>query len=76
MISLRQKLYQMFILGLEGESLYNNPNLIKALQEGLGGVIFFTQNIKTKQQFKTLLNEIKNHSKIHLSTALINLKKA
>lgn len=49
----------MFILGLEGEKLINNPNLINALHHGLGGVIFFTQNIQTIEQFKNLITEIK-----------------
>lgn len=59
MIGLRKKLYQMFILGLEGDNLNANPNLKHALSEGLGGVIFFTQNIKTKEQIKHLINNIK-----------------
>lgn len=54
----------MFILGLEGCSLEKNPNLINALKEGLGGVIFFTQNIKTIPQFKSLINDIKEEAKI------------
>jgi beta-N-acetylhexosaminidase len=58
-IDLKTKLYQMFVLGLEGENLSDNPNLVDALQEGLGGVIFFTQNIKTSEQFKKLVQDIK-----------------
>jgi len=54
----------MFILGLEGENLSDNPNLINALENNLGGVIFFTQNIKTKEQFKTLIKDIKSKAKI------------
>lgn len=61
-IDIREKLYQMFILGLEGENLSDNPNLINALHKGLGGVIFFTQNIKTTAQFKNLVKDIKNES--------------
>lgn len=60
--SIKNKLYQMFILGLEGEDLRDNPNLIKALHQGLGGVIFFTQNIKTKDQFKNLVKNIKKEA--------------
>lgn len=52
----------MFILGLEGEKLSDNPNLINALHEGLGGVIFFTQNIKTTEQLKNLVKDIKNET--------------
>lgn len=54
----------MFILGLEGEELKNNPNLEKALKDGLGGVIFFTKNIKTPTQIKNLTTDIKNKSEI------------
>lgn len=53
----------MFVLGLEGGNLSDNPNLINALHSGLGGVIFFTQNIKTTEQFKKLVQDIKNESK-------------
>lgn len=60
---IRDKIYQMFILGLEGENLSSNPNLVNALENNLGGVIFFTQNIKTKEQFKSLISDIKFHSK-------------
>jgi beta-N-acetylhexosaminidase len=63
-LTIKNKIYQMFILGLEGEELNNNPDLINALYQGLGGVIFFTQNIKTKTQFKNLIKEIKNKSLI------------
>ena len=54
----------MFILGLEGENLQDNPNLVNALHNGLGGVIFFTQNIKTTEQFKKLVEDIKKEAKI------------
>lgn len=57
---IKNKIYQMFILGLEGISLENNKNLSSALKSGLGGVIFFTQNIKTSNQFKTLIDDIKS----------------
>lgn len=62
--NLRQKLYQMFILGLDGTELNTNPNLVSALQNGLGGVIFFTQNIQTTEQFKKLISDIKSKSQI------------
>lgn len=59
---IKNKLYQMFILGLEGENLDENPNLTNALSQNLGGVIFFTQNIKTSKQFKFLIEDIKEKS--------------
>lgn len=54
----------MFILGLEGDDLNANPNLVNALNAGLGGVIFFTQNIKNVSQFKKLIIDIKSKSEI------------
>lgn len=53
-MNLRQKLYQMFILGLDGGGYK------KALAEGLGGVIFFTKDIQSSMQFKSLTEEIKS----------------
>lgn len=58
MTELKEKLYQMFILGLEGNGYK------QALEQGLGGVIFFTKDIQTKTQFQDLINEIKSESKI------------
>lgn len=62
--NIKEKLYQMFILGLEGENLSDNSNLKTALKNGLGGVIFFTRNIKTENRFKVLINEIKKEALI------------
>ena len=58
MPDLKTKLYQMFILGTEGE------NYTHALENGLGGIIFFTKDIQTKEQFKTLIKNIKKNSTI------------
>ena len=57
-MDLKTKLYQMFILGLNGEEYKN------ALNKGLGGIIFFTNDIESKNQFKTLIKEIKSESLI------------
>ncbi len=57
-MDIREKLYQMFILGLEGGGYK------KALTEGLGGVIFFTKDIQTAGQFREATSEIKNIAKI------------
>ena len=46
-------IYQMFILG-------TGDALDFALAKGLGGVIFFTKDIQTKEQFKNLIKEIKS----------------
>lgn len=48
--------YQMFILGCE--------NYDFALQKGLGGVIFFTKDIQTQEQFRDLISDIKSKSLI------------
>lgn len=58
MDDLKTKFYQMFILGLDG------GNYKTALKNGLGGVIFFTKDIETKNQFKDLINKIKSYSVI------------
>lgn len=49
--------YQMFILGT-GEALD------EALKKGLGGVIFFTKDIQSREQFKSLVRDIKSKSLI------------
>lgn len=56
MIDLKTKLYQMFILGLEG------GGYIDALKNGLGGIIFFTNDIYSENQFRELIKKIKSDS--------------
>ena len=56
-MELKDKLYQMFILGTEGNGYQ------KALENNLGGIIFFTKDIQSKDQFCNLINEIKKISK-------------
>ena len=58
MVDLKEKLYQMFILGTEG------GNLDEALKNGIGGVIFFTKDIQSDEQFKNLITDIKQKCKI------------
>ncbi len=53
-MDLRKKLYQMFILGTEGGGYK------KALENNLGGIIFFTQDIQNTEQFKDLVQECNN----------------
>lgn len=57
MQNLKAKLYQMFILGT-GEFCES------ALKNGLGGVIFFTKDIQTAEQFKNLTAGMKSYAKI------------
>ena len=55
-MNLREKLYQMFILGTSGDGYKN------ALKNNLGGVIFFTPDIQNENQFRNFIKEIKQHS--------------
>ena len=52
-MNLKQKLYQMFILGCDGDGYK------QALKEGLGGIIFFTKDIQTPEQFCELIKKIR-----------------
>lgn len=58
MVDLKEKLYQMFIFGIDGGSLD------LALSNGAGGVIFFTKDIQSVEQFKSLTCNIKQKCKI------------
>lgn len=68
--TIKEKLYQMFFLGLSGTDLHSNPNFVNALKNNLGGVIFFTQNILESNQFINLINEIKD---ISLTTPFLSI---
>lgn len=57
-MDIREKLYQMFILGLDGNGYK------EALTKGLGGIIFFTKDIQTPEQFKNICAKITSQSKI------------
>ncbi len=63
MISIREKITKMFITGLDGDGLSLNKNLETLLNDGLGGVIFFTDNIKSVERFKKLIGDIKKYAK-------------
>ena len=52
-MDIKTKLYQMFILGTDGDCYKN------ALKNGLGGMIFFSKDIHTPEQFKQLISDIK-----------------
>ena len=56
-MDIRNKLYQMFILGTEGDCYK------EALKNNLGGIIFFTKDIQAKEQFKSLIKDIKSIAK-------------
>ena len=54
---MKKSVYQMFILGTGGY-------LEEALAKGLGGVIFFTRDITSKEQFQKLIKVITNNALI------------
>ncbi len=58
-MDLRQKVYQMFLLGTSGDGY------LQALENNLGGVIFFTDDIETSEQFSNLIKNIKSISLTH-----------
>lgn len=64
MYSLRTKINQLFIAGFSGTTPVQCSIFKTLLQNGLGGVIFFTQNIASAEQFKRSIEEIKNMSLI------------
>jgi len=53
---LKEMLHQMFILG--------TGDLTTALNDGLGGVIFFSKDIKSENEFKNIIKNINKQSKI------------
>lgn len=57
-MDLKQKLYQMFILGTDG-GCYG-----EALKKGLGGLIFFSKDIQTVEQFRALVIDAKSKALI------------
>lgn len=57
-MDLKTKLYQMFILGTDGNGYK------EALSKGLGGIIFFTKDIQAPEQLKNLIFDIKAKSLI------------
>lgn len=57
-MEITQKLYQMFVLGCKGN------NLESALRKGLGGVIFFKDDILSIEDFQNLIKNLACLSKI------------
>ena len=60
--NLKQKLLQLFIVGYEGET--PSENIFSLLENGLGGIIFFSENLKTRKEFSKTINKIKSSAKI------------
>ena len=65
-LTLKQKINQMFICGYEGLNYTANKYFISMLSNGLGGVIFFSHNIDSENQFKETINNLKNSSSLPL----------
>lgn len=57
-LTLRQKISQMFITGFSGQNVVFNRNFVNLVENGLGGVIFFSQNISNEKQFRELISTI------------------
>ena len=65
-LTLKQKISQMFITGFSGQNFIFNRNFINLLENGLGGVIFFTQNISSEKQFRELISNISEKTLVPL----------
>lgn len=65
-LTLKQKISQMFILGFKGNDFETNKHFCDVLSNGLGGVIFFTHNILSEQQFKSLTTKLSQNTMIPL----------
>ena len=61
-LTLKQKISQMFISGFYSEDYGHNEYFTELIKSGLGGVIFFTHNIRSKEQFKNLISELKKEA--------------
>ena len=57
-LTLEQKIAQLFITGFNGENFEANKYFVKLLDMGLGGVIFFTHNIKSETQIRKLCDKL------------------
>lgn len=53
---LKQKFLQLFVCGYLGE--YPDKKFFDLINSNLGGVIFFAENLKNRQNFKNLINEL------------------
>ena len=65
-LNLSQKIAQMFITGYSGFDFKHCPDFVTLLGQGLGGVIFFTQNIESEEQFKSEIREMKKSAALPL----------
>ena len=65
-MTLRQKILQMFILGFSQDDFRCNKYFADFIKEGLGGVIFFSCNIKSQSQFRELILSLKEKAFIEM----------
>ena len=66
--SIKKLLNNMFIAGFQGE----NPSveIQNAIKDGLGGVIFFSDNILSREHFKKMVDSFKSLSNGQLLMAI------
>ncbi|MCR4880845.1 MAG: hypothetical protein K6A44_02720 [bacterium] len=62
--NLYKKLLQLFILGYEGE--IPSKKLTDLVKDGLGGIIFFAENLKCRTDFTKTVQRLKQYSEIPL----------
>ena len=62
-LTLKEKIAQMFIAGFEGEDFSSDKYFNCLLELNLGGVIFFSHNIRSKEGFVNLINALKKKSR-------------
>lgn len=65
-LTLKQKISQMFITGFVGQNHSSNKYFTSLLEQGLGGVIFFSYNIASEKQFRELIASINENAKISM----------
>lgn len=78
-LSLKEKIYQMFVLGyeetntpqshdLQGEATCEAKykNIFNAIENNLGGIIFFAKNLNKREGFKDLVAKMQAKSKLGL----------
>lgn len=70
-LSLKEKFSQMFILGFSGVCLNaENQNIQVLAKNGLGGVIYFSENINSYEQIQALSKELQAIAKIPLFVSI------
>lgn len=66
-LSLKEKIFQKFILGFSGTELNEKNSVVqKAIQSGLGGIILFSENIASYEQTARLTAELQKLATIPL----------